>query len=136
MRNISTVSVLATFALCLMAGQSASARDQAAGQTEAYMQEPIPPGFKVMVSPVEGPIYTDLEGRTLYKWPRHEGRNGGTADMKGSASACDDVKTTESAGMMSPYPGGLELPDLDTRPTCAQAWPAVIAAPDAKPIGK
>jgi len=102
-----------------MAGQGASARDQAAGLTEAYIQEPMPPGFKVMVSPLEGPIYTDANGRTLYKWPRHELRNGGTADMKGSASVCDNVKTTENAGMMSPYPGGFELPDLEKRPTCA-----------------
>lgn len=104
--------------------------------TEAYVEEPTPPGFKVMISPLDGPIYTTSEGKTLYTWPRAELRNGGTADMKGSASACDDVKTTENAGLMSPYPAGLELPDLDTRPTCAQAWPAVIAADDAKPIGK
>jgi predicted lipoprotein with Yx(FWY)xxD motif len=136
MRNAYTVSALTTFVLCFTAGQSASARDQAANLTEAYVQESMPPGFKVFVSPVEGPIYTDVDGRTLYKWPRHEMRNGGTADMKGSASACDNVKVTENAGMMSPYPGGLALPELDTRPTCAHAWPPVLAAADAKPIGK
>jgi len=136
MRHGYSVSALAAFALCFMAGQSANAREPAAGLTEAYIQEPMPPGFQVMISPIEGPIYADAAGRTLYKWPRHEMRNGGTADMKGSASACDNVKTTENAGMMSPYPGGLELPELDTRPTCAQAWPPVIAAADAKPVGK
>ena len=108
----------------------------AAELTEAYVEEPMPPGFKVMISPLDGPIYTTLEGKTLYDWPRAELRNGGTADMKGAASACDDVKTTENAGLMSPYPAGLELPELETRPSCAQAWPPVIAAEDAKPVGK
>lgn len=133
MRNIAAVAVIAaavSYSAC-----TAFAADKQ-GVTEAYVEEPMPPGFKVMISPVDGPIYTTLEGKTLYNWPRKELRNGGTADMKGSASNCDDVKTTENAGMMSPYPGGLELPDLDTRPTCAQAWPAVIAANDAKPVGK
>jgi predicted lipoprotein with Yx(FWY)xxD motif len=105
-------------------------------QTEAYVEEPVPPGFKVMISPLDGPIYTTLEGKTLYTWPRAELRNGGTGDMKGAASACDDIKTTVNAGLMSPYPAGLELPDLDTRPSCAQAWPPVIAPDDAKPVGK
>jgi predicted lipoprotein with Yx(FWY)xxD motif len=89
-----------------------------------------------MISPFDGPIYTTAEGKTLYTWPRHELRNGGTADMKGAASSCDDVKTTENAGLMSPYPAGLELPELATRPSCAQAWPPAIAADDAKPVGK
>ncbi len=131
MRNIRTVAgaALAFFAW------SASAADKRA-LTEAYLEEPLPPGFKVMIAPLEGPIYTTHEGRTLYKWPRAELRNGGTADVSGSASSCDDVKTTENAGLMSPYPAGLELPDLDARPSCAQAWPPVIAADGAKPIGK
>ena len=132
-RTITVAVVLAASASSLAC--TAFAADKP-GLTEAYVAEPMPPIFKVMNSPLDGPIYTTLEGRTLYNWPRKELRNGGTADMKGSASNCDDVKTTENAGLMSPYPGGLELPDLDTRPTCAQAWPPVIAASDAKPVGK
>lgn len=120
-------------AVAWLLGDGASAAGE---QTEAYVEEPAPPGFKVMISPLEGPIYTTLDGKALYTWPRAELRNGGTADMKGAASACDDVKTTENAGLMSPYPAGLELPELDTRPSCAEAWLAVIAADDAKPIGK
>jgi predicted lipoprotein with Yx(FWY)xxD motif len=131
LRTIAAGAMLAAVAWCF--GCTAFAADK---QTEAYVEEPTPPGFKVMISPLDGPIYTTLEGKTLYTWPRAELRNGGTADMKGAASACDDIKTTENAGLMSPYPAGLELPDLETRPTCAQAWPPVIAADDAKPVGK
>jgi len=124
-----TLRLIAALAAWIVCGTAFAA-------PEAYVEEPTPPGFKVMISPLDGPIYTTLEGKTLYTWPRAELRNGGTADMKGAASACDDVKTTENAGLMSPYPAGLELPELDTRPTCAQAWPAVIAADDAQPVGK
>jgi predicted lipoprotein with Yx(FWY)xxD motif len=132
LRYILTLALLV--AAAWYSGLAAFAADKQ--QTEAYVEEPTPPGFKVMISPLDGPIYTTLEGKTLYDWPRAELRNGGTADMKGAASACDDVKTTENAGLMSPYPAGLELPELDTRPSCVQAWPPVIAADDAKPIGK
>lgn len=128
MRNIIALAAASFFLAC-----SASA---ASTPTEAYVEEPTPPGFKVMISPLDGPIYATVEGKTLYTWPQAELRNGGTADMKGAASACDDVKTTDNAGLMSPYPPGLELPDLDVRPTCAKAWPPVIAAEDAKPVGK
>ncbi len=132
-RNIALAAVLAASASSVACAAFAAEK---LSQTEAYVEEAMPPGFKVMISPLEGPLYTTAEGKTLYIWPRKELRNGGTADMKGSASNCDDVKTTENAGMMSPYPGGLVLPDLDTRPSCAQAWPPVIATPDAKPVGK
>ena len=37
---------------------------------------------------------------------------------------------------MSPYPAGLLLPDLNTRPTCIEAWPPVYAPDDAKDLGK
>ncbi len=136
MRNTGVVAMLAAATLCFTSPAFAVSKPAAAGLTEAYEEEPVPPGFKVTISQLEGPLYTTLEGKTLYIWPRAELRNGGTADMKGSASACDDVKITESAGLMSPYPPGLELPDLDTRPTCAQAWPPVLAADDAKAVGK
>ncbi len=37
---------------------------------------------------------------------------------------------------MSPYPPGLELPELSTRPSCTDMYPPALAAPEAKPIGK
>ena len=137
MRIVRILGFAAAAALTVGGAQGAFAQAQKGkGLVESYVREPTPPGFKVMNSELEGPIYTDANGKTLYQWPRHELRNGGTADMKGSASACEDVKTTENAGLMSPYPAGFTLPELETRPTCAQAWPAVLAADDAKPVGK
>src|SRR5690606_20381837 len=134
MSHIRVTSVLALAALCMTGATAAHAqagRGQAA--TEKYVREPMPPGVKVVMSKLQGPIYADASGRTLYQWPRKELRNGGTGDMKGGASNCENVKTTESLGLMSPYPAGLILPDIETRKTCEEMWPPVLAENDAKP---
>ena len=57
-------------------------------------------------------------------------------DREGLPSNCTGEVLTESAGLMSPFPPGLELPDLDRRRSCTETWPPVIAADDAKPVGK
>ena len=41
-----------------------------------------------------------------------------------------------TAGFHEPYPAGLVLPDLETRPSCAAQWPPLLAEGDAKPVGK
>jgi predicted lipoprotein with Yx(FWY)xxD motif len=104
-------------------------------ELEAYRHVPMPPGFGVQYTDVDGPVFVDATGKTLYTWPIHSLRNGDAGEQKNKPS-CDDTKYSESAGLMSPYPGGLILPDLDTRPTCVQLWPPVYAGPDAKPIGE
>jgi len=102
---------------------------------EDYVHEPMPPGFKVIVAEFEGPVFADAKGKTLYNWPRIGLRNGDAGEQKGKPS-CDDHKYTDNAGLMSPYPGGLELPEVETRPSCTDVWPPVLAKPDAKPVGK
>src|SRR5690606_31777753 len=42
----------------------------------------------------------------------------------------------ETSGLMSPYPGGFLLPDLDQRKTCEQLWPPFLAPEGAEPAGK
>ena len=111
------------------------ARAAAAPVTEAYVHVPIPPHFRVEATELDGPVFADERGRTLYTWPFKVMRVGNTGDPKGQ-SHCTSTKTTESSGYMSPYPGGLELPELDSRPSCAQKWPPVMAAAGAKPVGK
>ncbi len=130
------IGVLAA-AVCAMSAQSALAQAQkGAGMVEHYVREPVPAGFKVFPSKIDGPVYTDANGRTLYQWPRKELRNGGTGDMKGAASICDTTVASENIGLMSPYPAGLTLPDAAIRKSCEAMWPPVIAAADAKPVGK
>jgi predicted lipoprotein with Yx(FWY)xxD motif len=102
---------------------------------EDYVREPMPRGFKVIVAEFEGPVFADANGKTLYSWPITNLRNGDAGEQKGKPT-CDDHKYTENAGLMSPYPGGLELPEVETRPSCTDVWPPVLAKPDAEPVGK
>ncbi len=111
-----------------------SGKSAVGGMTEAYVHVPMPPGFRVVDTDLDGPVFADANGKTLYRWPREELRNGATGDNKGE-SECTSVKLTVNDGFMSPYPAGLLLPDLDQRPSCTEAWPPVRAAADAKPIG-
>ncbi|HEY4369662.1 MAG TPA: hypothetical protein VGN07_20680 [Steroidobacteraceae bacterium] len=105
-------------------------------EREPYRVEPMPPGFQVIVAEFEGPIFADHEGRTLYTWPLRSLRNGATGDRQTKASACTQEVLRVTGGLMSPYPAGLVLPDLDTRPSCVALWPPVLAPKDAKKVGK
>ncbi len=103
---------------------------------EAYILDPLPPGFGVQHTDVDGPVYVDESGMTLYRWPLATLRNGPAGERKNAAPVCSNVKQTVNTGLMSPFPGGLLLPDLDTRPTCTQMWPPVLAAAGAEPVGE
>lgn len=121
-----------------LTGQSfiatASAAETRAVEREAHATVPMPPGFRIEHSEVEGPVFADASGKTLYYWPHLTLRNGVTGDAA-NQSACTDEKTTHTAGLMSPYPPGLELPELDKRLSCAEVWPPALASDDAKPLG-
>ncbi len=136
MRQIWKVAGVCAVAL-LGAGAIAQAQVKAGKGVllEDWVKDPMPPGFQVVNVDLEGTVFADANGKTLYYWPVTGLRNGDAGDQK-NKSSCDDTKITVNAGLMSPYPGGLELPEVATRPTCAQVWPAVLAAPDAKPVGK
>ena len=105
-----------------------------AAPAEPYIPEAMPPGFRVEPSELDGPVFADPKGRTLYRWPYRTMRNGVTGDGKGESN-CSDIASTESAGLMSPYPGGLLLPDLEQRPSCEEMWPPALAAGKDKPVG-
>ena len=102
---------------------------------EAFVTQALPAGIRVEPTELEGPVFADASGRTLYRWPQKNLRNGNAGDPTGS-SFCTSVKTTVNAGLMSPYPAGLVLPDLETRPACTVAWPPAGVAAGAKPVGR
>lgn len=102
---------------------------------EQWVNVPMPPGFHVEITELEGPVFADSDGRTLYTWPLNKQRNGYSGETPGTPACYDEVLTV-TAGLMSPYPPGIELPDLDTRPSCTDLWPPVIAGADASPVGK
>ena len=95
----------------------------------------MPPGVRVQPTELEGPVFADSRGMTLYRWPLGQLRNGPTGDPIGK-SECTDVKTEVSAGLMSPYPGGLLLPDLDERPSCTDLWKPFAATAKSRPVGE
>jgi predicted lipoprotein with Yx(FWY)xxD motif len=101
---------------------------------EDYRRVAMPPGFRVEHSERDGPVFANSRGMTMYYWPQDTMRNGITGDPKGQ-SMCTDTLTTETAGLMSPYPPGLVLPELDKRKSCAEVWPPVLAADDAESVG-
>ena len=105
------------------------------GPVERWVDVPMPPGFQVLSTELDGPVYADSAGRTLYVWPLHKQRNGYSGESPGTPACYDEVLTV-TAGLMSPYPPGIELPELDTRPSCTDLWPPVLADEGARPVGR
>jgi predicted lipoprotein with Yx(FWY)xxD motif len=103
---------------------------------EDYRKEPIPPDFQVVENELEGPVFANAQGKTLYEWPSRAYLHGAMGELKGSKPKCGSQKTTETAGLMTRYPAGLTLPDLNERLTCTERWPPAWASKHAKPIGK
>ena len=102
---------------------------------EHAMTTDLPVGIRIEPTELEGPVFADAAGRTLYRWPQKNLRNGNAGDPTGT-SFCTSVKTTVNAGLMSPYPAGLVLPDVATRPACTDDWPPAKVAIGAKPVGR
>lgn len=102
--------------------------------SERYRKVEMPPGFQVVSTELEGPVFANEAGMTLYKWPLHKLRNGYSGEAPGEP-ACDDKIITVTAGLMSPYPPGIPLPDLESRSACSDLWPPVYAAANAEPVG-
>lgn len=121
--------------LALVAPVVMAASDSTSAQErESHLKVPMPDGFRVEHSELEGPVFADARGMTLYYWPLTTMRNGVTGDAK-NTSACTHKPTTHTAGLMSPYPPGLKLPELDRRLSCAEVWPPVLAPEGATPVG-
>lgn len=129
--KVALANVAAVAGLALAGGASAAEQSM----VEDYAKVPMPPGIQVVITELEGPVFADAQGKTLYVWPQQAMRIGFAGDPK-DKSVCEDEPTTKTAGMMSPYPAGLDLPELDQRLSCAATWPPVLAPDGAKPVGK
>ena len=115
----------------LLAGHSALAEGP---QYERWKETPLPPGVRVENTELDGPVFANSEGRTLYIWPLHKQRNGYSGESPGTP-ACKDEVLTVTAGLMSPYPPGIALPDLDNRPSCTDLWPPFLAGDEDQSVG-
>lgn len=132
-------SIGALLLLTLGAAPGASAAQTAAltgsGETHPYVEVPMPPGFQIVITEIEGPVFADADGKTLYTWPQRLLRNGYSGEAKGRIE-CYDIVRERTAGLMSPYPPGVLLPELETRPSCTDLWRPVLAEEGAEPVGK
>ena len=97
---------LAALAATAMHGEMAAAAGTAAPTapalrgshqlTEAWIAEPMPPRFRVVVTELDGPVFADARGRTLYTWPFKNMRVGATGDPKGQSNCGSTVRTSRS----------------------------------------
>jgi len=130
---------LGAFAIAALCALTIDVNAQSAGVdseplVEAYIDVPMPPDFHVENTELDGPVFADSNGHTLYIWPFHGLRNGYSGETKGKPACYDEVRTV-TAGLMSPYPPGIKLPELDKRPSCTDLWPPVLAPDDAEAVG-
>ena len=128
-------NLIVAVSIALLAGTFGWVAPQAAEPKEDFVREPMPPGFRVVVNDIEGAVYANEQGRTLYVWPKRNLRAGIAGEDLGKPTCSDQVVRLSNGGQ-SPYPAGFEMPEIDTRPACTTVWPPVLAAPDAKPVGK
>ena len=141
MKNMSFLATTAFAAGLLTLGaptfevRAADTENARGRATEAYVHVPMPPGIQVVATELDGPVFADANGHTLYSWPVKAMRNGYAGDAK-DKSTCGDKVVLKSAGLMSPYPGGLDLPEPDKRVSCIAFWPPLYAGDDAKSVGR
>ena len=94
-KNRRAIPSIALMAATLFAAASASAqyvsRSVAAPDlrarilgAEEYVGAPLPPGFHIEMTELDGPVFADSKGRTLYRWPAKVMRNGITGDQQGT----------------------------------------------------
>jgi predicted lipoprotein with Yx(FWY)xxD motif len=115
------------------AGSAAGAANQKI--LEDYAVVPMPQGVQILYTELDGPVFADEHGKTMYVWPQKAMRVGFAGDPK-NKSVCGDEITTKTAGMMSPWPPGMDLPELDKRLSCAETWPPVLAPEGAEEMGR
>ena len=128
------VAGISAFALFGFAAEASAANVRPAKGDEEYVHTPLPPGIQVVQTELDGPVFADATGHTLYVWPYFTMRVGIVGDARNN-SACTDQIFTKTSGYTSPYPKDLDLPDVKQRKSCVQVWPPVLAPADAKPVG-
>ena len=84
------------FAATTLAAEPAGKRT-----TEDYIHVPMPAGVQVVNSELEGPVFADAAGHTLYTWAFQAQRNRNVGDTAGR-SECNDVHYRETAGIAIP----------------------------------
>ncbi len=132
-RQVRTLAA-ALIAACVVVPMSHAA-DRSTQGAESFIPEAMPAGYQVIRNELDGPVFADEKGRTLYTWSVVSLRSGNAGEERGKPT-CDDKVYTETTGFMSPYPPGLILPDLESRMSCTAMWPPALAPDGAKAVGR
>src|SRR5689334_5283544 len=94
----------ATAPLLSASVSKAASSERTASKTENYVAEPMPDGIQVINSELEGPVFADAAGHTLYRWPARNTRNARVAGENPKIPLCYDEHYRETAGLFQPYP--------------------------------
>lgn len=119
---------------CALIASAAAETPSGVQPLERHVDVVLPQDFSVQATELEGPVFANGQGRTLYTWPLHKQRNGYSGESPGTPGCYDEVLTV-TAGLMSPYPPGIELPDLETRPSCTDLWAPEYASDEDEDVG-
>jgi len=106
-------------ALCLAVAASTNAVAKPASEGG----DPRPPGIGARVTDLDGVVYVDPRGHTLYTSPQDEP----------GKSNCRDTLYVRATRTFSGIT--YHFPALEERRTCAQSWPPLLASGVAKPVG-
>ena len=86
MQHVLLAAILAacsmSAAMAKESGNSPAPAQSGNGAVESYVEVPMPPGFHVEASALDGPVFADDKGHTLYTWPSKRLRNGYSGDRK------------------------------------------------------
>src|SRR5690348_12362019 len=100
MRLALRVSVLGAAALIAAGPATGVAAQKTKMQVEDYVREPMPAGVQVINTELEGPVFADAEGRTLYRWQQKRLLGGVTGDQINKPSHCGDQAYSDDSGFM------------------------------------
>ncbi len=113
-RPITTLGFLAVVVLALAPFERAVA-------AERWIEEPTPQNFHVEMTDVNGPVFADARGMTVYTWNKD----------KSGESSCNADRYTAYYSQEHDF----ALREPERRLACEQVWLPVHAEPNATPVG-
>lgn len=86
---------IALIAAAFLSLASSVASAAGARTVEDYARVPMPPGFQVVNTELEGNVFADAKGRTIYKWIFKPARVGASGDPRGKSTCTSEIYREE-----------------------------------------
>ena len=79
---------------CLLAGVFTTGTGALAedAEFERWRDVPMPHGLRIENTELDGPVFANVQGHTLYIWPLHKQRNGYSGELPGTPACKDALK--------------------------------------------